>query len=253
MSIISRAEAKAAGSKRYFTGVACPRNHVGERFASTGGCVLCCAENSARARLNNPEKAKEIDLRSKAKHRDRILEENRLLYLKNAEARREYSRQYRAMNPEKVKESDRLAKLKNREQRLAKDRERRARNTDQLKEYRKKYYAANKAKILAANAEWYKQNPEQNRANQHTQRAKRSGAEGSHTKQEIRGLLTKQGHKCACCSVSIKRRYHIDHITPLSRGGTNWARNLQLTCPKCNLSKNDSDPITFMQSLGKLL
>lgn len=31
--------------------------------------------------------------------------------------------------------------------------------------------------------------------------------------------------------------YHIDHIKPISKGGTNEKTNLQLTCEPCNLAK----------------
>jgi hypothetical protein len=49
------------------------------------------------------------------------------------------------------------------------------------------------------------------------------------------------------------KAYHKDHIVPLARGGANWIANIQLTCPKCNFSKNRSDPIDFAKKLGKLL
>jgi hypothetical protein len=39
--IVTRAEALAAGKKRYFTGKPCPRGHVAERYASKGNCAAC--------------------------------------------------------------------------------------------------------------------------------------------------------------------------------------------------------------------
>jgi 5-methylcytosine-specific restriction endonuclease McrA len=35
----------------------------------------------------------------------------------------------------------------------------------------------------------------------------------------------------------LKRDFHRDHKTPLTRGGTNWPSNIQLLCRKCNVKK----------------
>lgn len=40
-AIISQAEAKAQGLKRYFTGIPCRRGHVDERRVSNLSCVVC--------------------------------------------------------------------------------------------------------------------------------------------------------------------------------------------------------------------
>ncbi len=51
--IISLAEARALGLKRYFTGVQCKRGHISERVVNGRGCCLCRGitdvRNSARA------------------------------------------------------------------------------------------------------------------------------------------------------------------------------------------------------------
>jgi 5-methylcytosine-specific restriction endonuclease McrA len=66
-------------------------------------------------------------------------------------------------------------------------------------------------------------------------------------------LLELQKGKCACCAKPLKGVYHLDHIMPISRGGENTERNVQLLLPQCNLQKNAKDPIDFMQSRGFLL
>jgi len=62
-----------------------------------------------------------------------------------------------------------------------------------------------------------------------------------------------QKDRCAYCHKKLGRGYHVDHIVPLARGGTNERRNIQITCKQCNHIKRDKDPIKFAQELGRLL
>lgn len=55
---------------------------------------------------------------------------------------------------------------------------------------------------------------------------------------EIGILLCEQDAKCVYCGVLLSDKYHIDHKTPVSRGGTNDLENLQLLCVTCNLKKS---------------
>lgn len=50
MEIISREAARAAGVKRYFTGVACNHGHVAERLVSSKLCVVCNRKKAERQR-----------------------------------------------------------------------------------------------------------------------------------------------------------------------------------------------------------
>ena len=55
LSIISRAEAKAAGLKRYFTGKACKHGHTVFRWASDGQCSACLTKKRDAHHAANPE------------------------------------------------------------------------------------------------------------------------------------------------------------------------------------------------------
>lgn len=79
-------------------------------------------------------------------------------------------------------------------------------------------------------------------------RALKRNAPGSHTSADIlmqrKAQTDKQGHlRCWWCNIVIKsNNYHLDHKHPLSRGGSNGADNIVITCPTCNLSKNNKTP-----------
>ena len=82
-------------------------------------------------------------------------------------------------------------------------------------------------------------------ANAHRYRARKLRAEGSHTAKDVVRLWHRQRGECARCETRLGKRpsdthvYHVDHVTPLSRGGSDLEKNLQLLCVSCNCSKND--------------
>ena len=57
------------------------------------------------------------------------------------------------------------------------------------------------------------------------------------TKEE---LYKKQKGQCMYCGIKLNIRYfHIDHKTPIARGGGNTPGNRQLLCAPCNNRKGD--------------
>lgn len=68
----------------------------------------------------------------------------------------------------------------------------------------------------------------------HRQRAAGKGPD----RFDIDRMICDQDARCMYCGVMLYKKYHIDHKTPISRGGTNDLENLQLLCPTCNLRKH---------------
>ena len=84
MQIISRAEAKDAGYKRYFTGKPCLRGHTVERQVSSKSCLTCLREKMAESYSKDPVKHREIH----RKWRETNLESARAASRDRARARR---------------------------------------------------------------------------------------------------------------------------------------------------------------------
>lgn len=115
------------------------------------------------------------------------------------------------------------------------------------------YYYANRLHIRQKQKKYCISNPDIILANGRNRRARERNAPGKNTASDIKQLMTLQKSKCAVCRCSIKNGYHVDHVIPLSKGGSNDKFNLQLLCQHCNQSKHAKDPVIFMQQRGFLL
>lgn len=213
----TRAEAKESGSAWYFTGKPCKHGHVCKRRTNDGKCKECVKERDiARADYFKNWRQQNLD------------------------KSRSYSAAYRERNPEKCAEYMRSVRADDarREALLARERER---------------YAENKSAHADKNRRHRKSNPEYFAAAARNRRALKRNAAGSHTQDDIKQLLGAQKHKCAYCGACCKKTYHVDHVVPLTLGGSNDRSNLQILCVSCNLKKSNKDPIKFAAQIGLLL
>ena len=63
-------------------------------------------------------------------------------------------------------------------------------------------------------------------------------------------MMVAQSNRCYwCCDLLTDRTYHIDHIYPRAKGGSDHPSNLRISCVFCNLSKCDTLPMDFALSL----
>ena len=61
-----------------------------------------------------------------------------------------------------------------------------------------------------------------------------------------------QNWRCVYCDADITgRKSSIDHITPVSQGGTSEITNLQLLCRRCNSSKGDRNDEEYRAELAR--
>ena len=96
---------------------------------------------------------------------------------------------------------------------------------------------------------------------QHTEGAVAARASHDMKKFEVdrakRQLLLAQQNECKYCTATLEfNTCHLDHRTPISRGGTNAFENLQVLCARCNFekhSKNDEEYIEWLYEVDEHL
>lgn len=159
---------------------------------------------------------------------------------------KEKQKAWRSLNPDKVKASF-VRWVENNKERDAEVRlARRIRNSKDNNKKSSERYFANKERRTAQILAWRAKNPESTKATKNNYRSKVK-AGGRHTAMDIKRLLDCQGNKCAheWCKKDLNGKYHVDHIVPISLGGSNMPDNLQILCPTCNLRKSNKHPDFF--------
>ncbi len=169
---------------------------------------------------------------------------------KNKEHIKEYKKEYNKKNKEYLNEKCKEYNKKNKEH----IKEYNKKNKEHIKEYKKEYYQKNKEHIK----EYYK---EYNKEYCKTDRGKQVIKNRSHKRRALKRkasvhtisakFMRKLDNILFCCHCGCKlTERHIDHIIPLSRGGRHSEGNLQVLCPRCNLSKHNKLEIEVKQCKG---
>jgi len=143
----------------------------------------------------------------------------------------------RAADPQKNRDCARAWREENKARKSATDAAWREANQDRMRELR---------------AIWKAENKERLRVHKQTRRARKRATSGVLSNDVAARLLLLQRGKCSECRATL-RGFHIDHITPLARGGENCDSNVQLLCASCNWRKGANDPIEWAAKRGRLL
>lgn len=121
--------------------------------------------------------------------------------------------------------------------------------TEKGKQSKKRYFEKNRDAVIDRTKKWAAQNPESGRSSVRNRRSAIRNAEGFHTRKDIDIIGIEQGWMCAGCGSDVSAGYHVDHVHPLSKGGSNWPENLQILCAECNLKKSAKSLSQFMKEL----
>ena len=129
----------------------------------------------------------------------------------------------------------------NRERYRANQRKWRLANPERMSIYRKKWLEANRefARISHLSAE------------QKRRAARRKASGEIPTNVWISRVLEFNSH-CAYCLQPLDTSYHMEHMYPLSRGGSHTIDNVVPACPTCNYKKSDKTLLEFVSQVVEM-
>jgi 5-methylcytosine-specific restriction endonuclease McrA len=167
------------------------------------------------------------------------------------ERERSRAKRYRVRNRKKVRAYHRKWMRKwyaaNRDQARRQLRLRRIRHRNKWRAYDRKIYRAKMrlnpekyARKLAQGRSWARRNPLKQRHRIGRYRARTMMAQGSHSFEQWMARVKIFRWRCNYCSSKLNSATLTkDHRVPLSKGGTDFARNLVPACRSCNSGKKD--------------
>ena len=190
-------------------------------------CKKCIRARDKVARDLDPDKQRDRHRRYAATHKDQLNANQRRWRRDNPEKAAAQDRRYREANPERRRDTAQRSYYKNWQENRTRIDEWARRNPEQKRRLRR---------------ESQQRNAEAMRARSDRRRARKRNATGSYTKNDIIRQYQSQKGRCWWCSTAVGSKYHVDHLIPLSRGGSNEPRNLVISCETCNRSKSNKLP-----------
>jgi 5-methylcytosine-specific restriction endonuclease McrA len=205
------------------------------RYLSNKGCrcVACLAAVTDHHRRYDAEHRGERIGRMaawRAANPDKTTAYSAAYYAEHREERLAYNAAYHETHREEIAAGKRAWEA-------AHQQERRARRDERLGDH------------AEASKRWRERNPEQRGVDRRNRRAREARASGVHSATDVKTQYVRQEGRCYWCDEETGRHYHVDHVIPLARGGSNGPENIVIACPSCNLRKSAKLPHEFAERM----
>jgi len=117
---------------------------------------------------------------------------------------------------------------------------------------KKERYENSRKQLIEKSTMWAKENKEARRAISKSYKGRRRSIERCGINGvQLKNWLELQIKICNWCNANCSEKFEIDHIIPLSRGGSHEVDNLTIACPSCNRQKSNKMPEDFKAVLLK--
>ncbi len=187
-------------------------------------------ENFKRWRLDNKEKLNRQARERRKKNPDKFIVVERKYHAANKDTRNEACREYYSKNKENIIIRAKSWRQNNRDLVIKQKKRWKIKYPEIMKTYRKRWSLKNHDKVMQ-----YVRN----------RRARVLNAQGTISTEDIIKLLFRQKRKCYWCKIKLGNKYHVDHVWPLAKGGSNGPENIVIACQPCNSRKWAKSPIEF--------
>lgn len=205
----------------------------GKLFAE---CKMCNLARTHRYQQSHREEKVSYDREYRVAHKEQTAAAKRKYRDAHIEQIAEYRQNYYVAHQEQIKVRKRKFRADHRQEHLAYNCRWRELHPEQAAEQSRRYYLKHTGAVKVRVLRYRAANPEKRTVLEQRRRARKRGNGGTFTEEEWQELCNALGNKCQCCGAEGKLT--VDHIVPLSMGGSNSIDNLQPLCKSCNCRKH---------------